>query len=46
MRFYSSGASDLSAVTIKMLAIRVKNFRKINNNDIKLRAALAGAKLK
>lgn len=46
MRFYSHGVGDLSRLTIKMLAIRLKTFRKINNEDIKFRAALAGAKLR
>lgn len=45
MRYYSH-VGDLSKVTIKLLAIRMRAFRKINHEDIKLRAALAGAKLR
>lgn len=45
-RFYSSNTDDLSAVTIKKLALRMANFRKVNEQDIKFRAAIAGAKLK
>jgi hypothetical protein len=45
-RFYSSNSDELSEVTIKKLALRMTNFRKINDQDIKFRAAIAGAKLK
>lgn len=46
MRYYSNGSVDLSTITIKKLALRISNFRKINNQDIRFRAAIAGAKLK
>jgi hypothetical protein len=46
MRYYSNGSVDVSSLTIKKLALRITNFRKINDQDIKFRAAIAGAKLK
>lgn len=46
MRYYSHGSTDLSSLTIKKLGLRLANFRKVNEQDIKFRAAMAGAKLK
>jgi len=46
MRYYSNSSDDLGKLTIKKLALRINNFRKINEQDIKFRAAIAGAKLK
>lgn len=45
-RYYSANSDDLSGLTIKKLALRMTNFRRINEQDIKFRAAIAGAKLK
>jgi len=46
MRFYSNGSTDVSTLSIKKLALRIAQFRKINDQDIRFRAAIAGAKLK
>lgn len=45
-RYYSANTDDLSGLTIKKLALRMTNFRKINEQDIRFQAAIAGAKLK
>jgi hypothetical protein len=46
MRYFSAGMVNYEDLTIKKLALRMQNFRKVNESDIKFRAAIAGAKLK
>lgn len=45
-RFYSANSDNLGGLPIKLLAVRMANFHKINERDIKFRAKIAGATFK
>nr|DAF77138.1 MAG TPA: hypothetical protein [Caudoviricetes sp.] len=46
MAFYSKSASDLSTMTIVLLARKLEIFQRTHKDNLKFQAAIAGAKLK
>jgi len=43
-RYYSASAGDLRVLTIRQLVLRLSNFLKIHNQEMKNRVTLAGGK--
>jgi hypothetical protein len=43
-RYYSASAGDIRQLSVKQLTLRIHNFTKVHNQEMKNRIALAGGK--